>query len=309
MRSNSPVSSWPLWLLVGAGLAPVAGWSFPTTTFLPAADTALLEVAPSNNIGGFAGMNAGVTQEFNRTRALFRYDLTTLPTNTVIFSATVQTVVTREPGIGEPSNNGVFGLYRLLRPWGEGVKNPFPSGGKGLPATAGESSWNHTFFPTNSWTTPGGLLGTDFSSIESSFQQINGVDNYIFPNTPEMIDDITTWLQHPELNFGWMLRCTDEGVQSTARRFGTREDGGNEPILELQFLVPPQLDLTPLNLNQVQLHFTAWAGHNYSVQYRNSLTTGTWLPLTNLVATPANHSALILDALSGPQRFYRVSTY
>ena len=64
---------------------------------IPVADTSLLEVAPSNNLGGFAGMNAGTTQEYNRTRALLRFDLSHLPTNTLILSAALQVEVTRQP--------------------------------------------------------------------------------------------------------------------------------------------------------------------------------------------------------------------
>lgn len=309
MRFKGCARNWAVGLAMLSAFGAEVGWSFSSTTFLPVADTALLEVAPSNNLGGFPGMNAGTTQEFKRTRALFRYDLTSLPTNTVVLSATVHTVVTREPGFGEPSNNGTFGLHRLLRPWGEGDKNPFGSGGKGLPATAGEATWNFAFYPTNAWTTPGGLIGVDFSATESSFQQINGLDNYPFDATPDLIEDVTAWLQQPESNFGWMLRCTDESIQSTARRFGSREDGGNEPVLELQFLVPPLLQIFKTNALPTQLHFTAWADHTYDVQYRNSLTTGTWLLLTNLTAAPTNYAALITDSASVTQRFYRISAY
>jgi len=282
-----------------------------TAIFNPVADTTLIEIAPANNLGGFAGMHAGTTQSMKKNRALFRFDLSALPASTVVFSATVQLAVTREPGPGEPSNNSAFGLHRLLTTWGEGNKNPSFGIGQGLPATLGEATWTHAFYSTNSWSGPGGASDVDFSSIQSSFQEIYGTDQspYVFANTPEMIADVTTWLQSPQNNFGWMLLGADESIQSTARRFGSREDASNPPILELQYLVPPDLHIVKTNPASTQLHFTAWAEHSYEVLYRNSLSTGTWLTLTNISPAPTNYAAGVTDPAALPQRFYRLRAY
>src|SRR5687768_12013217 len=61
-----------------------------TNIFIPVADTSLLEISPTNNLGGYAGMNAGTTQEYKKTRALMRFDFSSLPTNTIILSAALQ---------------------------------------------------------------------------------------------------------------------------------------------------------------------------------------------------------------------------
>lgn len=283
-----------------------------TNIFITAADTSLLEVAPNNNHGGFFGMNSGTTQNFQLTRALFRFDLSSLPTNTVVLSAALQLAVTRQPD--EPPPTISFGLRRMLRPWGEGDKNPppvSPTAGSGLPATAGEATWNHAFFPTNAWSTPGGTSGVDFSATESSFKEVYGVDQspYLFPNTPEMIDDVAAWIVQPQTNFGWMLLCNEEHLNFSARRWGTREDANNPPLLTLEYLVPPVVQIVKTNSAQTRLQFTAWADHTYDVLYRNSLTTGSWLPLTNLVAAPTNYVAVVFDFTSVTQRFYRVSAY
>jgi hypothetical protein len=294
-----------------AWLAPEA-FSAGTNFFQPVADTSLLEVAPSNNHGGFFGMNSGTTQNFKRTRAVFRFDLSSLPTNTVVQSAVVQLAVTRQPD--EPSPSITFGLHRMLRPWGEGDKNPAPTSpgsGSGLPASPGEATWNFAFFSTNAWSTPGGASGIDFSATESSFTQVYGVDEspYRFENSPEMIADVAAWIVEPQHNFGWLLLCNEEHLNFTARRWGTREDANNPPLLELEFLVPPVLQIVKPNPTQTELHFPAWAEHHYEVRYRDSLTTGTWLTLTNLPAAPTNYAAIILDSASVTQRFYRVSAY
>lgn len=81
--------------------------------------------------------------------------------------------------------------------------------------------------------------GIDFSASESSFTQVYGVDEspYRFENTPEMIADTAAWIVNPQNNFGWLLLCNEEHLNFTARRWGTREDANNPPILELEFLV------------------------------------------------------------------------
>lgn len=283
-----------------------------TNFFITTADTSLLEVAPTNNHGGFIGMNAGTTQNYKRTRALFRFDLSSLPTNTVVQAASVILAVTRQPD--EPPTSTTFGLHRMLRPWGEGDKNPppvSPGSGSGLPASPGEATWNYAFFPTNAWSTPGGAIGVDFSSTESSFQFIYGVAEspYRFENTPELTADVADWITHPQTNFGWLLLCTEEFFNFTARRWGTREDPNNPPLLELSYLVPPLLQISRTNPGPTRLQFTAWADQTYEVLYRNSLATGVWLPLTNLVAAPTNYTAIVFDSASVTQRFYRVTAY
>jgi len=313
MRYRCPIGlrAWGLTMAITA-VALTRVPAIPTTNiFLSVADTSLLEVSPTNNLGGYPGMNGGVTQEFKRTRALFRFDLSTLPSNTVVLSASAQLVATRQPGFMEPINYRDFALHRMLVPWGEGDKNPSFQVGKGLPATPGEATWTHAFHPTNAWSTPGGAGGIDYSSVESSFKFVEDASPtiYRFDSNPEMVADANYWIAHPQNNFGWILFCTDESVQSTARRWGTREDAGNEPFLEVGYLVPPQLQIIKTNALQTQLRFTAWTDHSYDVLYRNSLTIGNWLLLTNLIAAPTNYAAIVFDSTSVTQRFYRISAH
>ena len=288
-----------------------------TGNFIPAADTSLLEVSPSNNLGGYFGMNSGTTQNGPRTRALMRFDLSGLPTNTVVQSATLTVHVTQQPIDGYDFT--AFGLHRMFRPWGEGDKIPVTQPGQGVPATAGEATWLHAFYPTNQWTEPGGQPGTDYSSIESSFEIIYDVAGspYIFPSTPELVDDVQAWINKPATNHGWMFRCADELPRFTARRFGTREDADNAPLLELKYLVPPLLQISPTNDSQVAIRFTAWAGHSYNVFYRNSLKAGEWRALTSVAASPTNREIVLFEATAAGlknsrhrfynQRYYRVS--
>lgn len=280
-----------------------------TNYFIPAADTSLLEVAPANNIGGFYGMNAGTTQNGPRTRALLRFDFSGFPTHTLVQSAALTVHVTQQPVDGYDFTS--FGLHRMLRSWGEGNKIPVNQPGQGLPASSGEATWTHAYFSTNQWSAPGGLEGTDFSPNESSFQIIYDVANspYHFPSTPEMVDDVAFWISRPASNYGWMLRCADELPRFTARRFGTREDANNAPVLEVHYLVPPVLHISRTNNSQVAIQFTAWAGHSYNVFYRNSLKAGSWMALTNIPASPTNYEAVIFEPTAAGQRNSRYRFY
>jgi len=265
-------------------------------------------------MGGFRGINSGTTQNGPRTRALLRFDLTSLPTNTVIQSAVLTVQVTQQPVDGYDFT--VFGLHRMFKPWGEGNKVPQQFPGQGVPATAGEATWLCSFFSTNAWGAPGGSAGVDYDPAQSSFETIYDVANspYIFPSTPELVDDVSLWVSRPASNFGWMLLCGDESLRFTARRFGSREDADNPPVLELKYLVPPVLQIHRTNSHQVAIRFTAWAGHSYTIQTRTSANAGVWKTLKTLPAAPTNHTAVILDyALDdlkhAPYRTYRQRYY
>jgi hypothetical protein len=297
-----------IWILLG--LAASAPRTLAVTNiFISVADTSLLEINPTNNLGGFAGMNGGTTQEFKKTRALLRFDLTSLPTNAIILAASLKLEVTREPD--ETPNNTPFGLHRMLRSWGEGDKSPVTQPGKGLPASPGEATWECAFHPTNAWSVPGGAPDVDYSSVESSSQFIYGIGEspYYFETTPELVGDVTTWVRNPIVNFGWMLLCNDEASNFTARRFGTREDISYSPELEVHYLIPPQIGSVQKFPGHFNFHFQAHAGQTYEIEYRTSLTSGNWQTLAQVGPFPANTSVWVVDSSGAPQRFYRLRTW
>ena len=57
-----------------------------------------------------------------------------------------------------------------------------------------------------------------------------------------------------------------------------------------------------------QVHFTAQSARSYSVLYRDSLTAGSWLKLTDVSAQVGVRALDISDTTAAPQRFYRVVT-
>jgi hypothetical protein len=122
---------------------------------------------------------------------------------------------------------------------------------------------------------------------------------------------VQQWLVNPTTNFGWILISEAETNAFTGRRFASREDPTNAPTLQIQYLVavPPRLLGIEVSGGTAQITFLAVAGQAYTIQYRNSLNTGTWSPLTNLPPQSVTSSQTIIDAvLNRPHRCYRIGT-
>jgi hypothetical protein len=61
--------------------------------------------------------------------------------------------------------------------------------------------------------------------------------------------------------------------------------------------------------NECTLHFVAEAGKTYTVQFRDSLTTGTWMKLIDVSAQPSTGDYSVTDSgATGESRFYRIVT-
>jgi hypothetical protein len=274
----------------------------------PAADTTLIEVAPSNNLGGMVFVNAGTTQNFTRNRGLFRFDLTgTIPAGSWVSNVTFMIEV-----VGKPTDGftpAVFGLHRLLKPWGEGAKLGDPlHPGFGSPATSGEATWTDRFaFTTNNWTQPGGEAGNDYVAVPSSEATIYSLDDspYTFASTPALVADVQHWIDVGSENSGWILVCKEETANFTARRFGSREDAVRPPLLRVEFVPPPRIRAISVTEQLVVFQFTAQAGQVYTVEWRDAFT-NSWAKLTNVPAAAATADITVSDTISGTQRFYRL---
>jgi hypothetical protein len=284
-----------------------------TVTLSPDADTMISERYPANNFGAMSGFNSGTTQNSNYNRGLLRFDLATaLPAGAKIQSGQLTLEIIRNPD--EPFPQARFNLHRMMVPWGEGrgTNGPGPGLGKGSIAFTNEATWTHRFaFTPQTWAQPGAGLATDYVATVTSFKTVEGVDSspYTFPNTTQMIADLQSWLDHPETNFGWGVVCSREDLIFTARQFGSRENPGFEPRLEIQYLVPPRLAVSRLSGTELQLSFPALAEHGYEIQTRTNLALGSWTVWTNLPAAPADYPALLVDSLSAGPKFYRARVY
>jgi hypothetical protein len=280
------------------------------TNFFPVADATLIESAPSNSLGAAGWFSAGATQAGNTNRGLMRFDVAgSIPPGSKITLVDLAISITKVPV--EPPPENLYSVRRVFRNWGEGI-NPGPASfpGLGLPANPGDATWTHRFFgTTNTWAVPGGLEGVDFASFPSSTALMDEVHRYHFEQTIELINDVQFWLDHPESNFGWLLKSEEESTYLTARRFGSRElnDPDESPVLTIEYLLPPRITSVSVATNRVMLSFPVNPGVTYSVEFQTALSPGTnWQTLTNLpfIFFPTN--ATVFDSLTSTQRYYRM---
>lgn len=182
---------------------------------------------------GRVGVNGGGT----RRRGLLRFDVAAeIPEGATITSAVLRLYMTQGNGTQLTS------LKRLLADWGEGTS--FGFGGAGVPATEGDATWLHTFFPGELWSTPGGV----FEPTASATRVVGGSGFYTWGPSPLMVADVQLWLDDPATNFGWLVQGNESTMQ-TAKKFASREspNGNFVPMLTIEF--SPPLPCVPADLN------------------------------------------------------------
>jgi hypothetical protein len=121
-------------------------------------------------------------------------------------------------------------LRRVVAAWGEGSSSS--GGGRGAPASEGDATWIHTFYPKKLWAHPGG----DYASGESA-AQVAGKPGLYEWSGPGMVADVRAWLASPEKDFGWIL-MGDESQGATAKVFDSRhpDKEGHAPQLTVTFI-------------------------------------------------------------------------
>ena len=282
------------------------------TTNLPAvADTSLFETDPDNNLGALsdvpAGTTAGSAGRPFRCRGLFRFDLTSIPSNATVTAVSLTLQVVKRPSTGPGT---VFGLSRMLQNWVEGTGAGISSG---APAEPGETTWNNRFAPATAWSSPGGRAEIDYVATFSATNSVDDLGFYTF-SAPGLVADIRAWLRDPQTNFGWMLATIDETVPASARRFASRENPSGAPSLTIQYRLlnpPAPLSISAVNLSDKQIHFVfiAEANRTYSVEFRPlGDVLGSWSVLTNIPARLLPATIDVADSVNSTNRCYRVRT-
>ena len=163
-------------------------------------------------------------------RGLIAFDIASaIPAGAKITSVKLTLNMKLGAGGGRPVQ---VSLHRLLADWGEGKSS---AGGRGAPASEGDATWIHTFYPKNLWATPGG----DYVADESAAQAVAGVGAYTWGTTPQMVADVQGWLDVPKKSFGWLL-LGDETQGATAKVFESlqSEDAEARPKLTVTFTPP-----------------------------------------------------------------------
>jgi hypothetical protein len=221
-------------LLVLLAAAPVHA-QFQSVELEASRDTTLYS-DPTGSLGNGAGSGVfvGRTGAGRATRALLYFDVAAaVPAGSVITRAELELQISR-------TRSGVMaiGVHRVSQSWGEGASNAARGGGGGAPAQTGDATWLHRFFPSQTWTSPGG----DFAAAASSSATAGSFGPVVWPTSVALIADAQAMLDQPATNFGWLLRG-DENLG--AKRFDSREapTATLRPKLRLRFA--PRAEIAP----------------------------------------------------------------
>ncbi len=202
-----------------------------TISLTPVTDTSLSETSQDNNFGANGNFISGTGANGLRNRAVLQFNIAgTIPAGAIITSADLGLKLSAA-GTGPGST---FVIHRVLQAWGEGNK----TGNGGALATSGEATWKARFFPNTLWSAPGATAPTDFSASASASKFMSSVGNYQFGSTAKSIADVQSWLENPTANFGWILISQSESLAGTSRRFASREDLLNAPMLNVTYTIP-----------------------------------------------------------------------
>ena len=184
------------------------------------ADTSL-EFDPTQSVGrgGDPVMNIGVGEGLEPRRMLVRFDVAAvIPQGAIIHSVTMR-MEKNGVGMGPPMSSTV---HRLMADWGE--EDSLPT----TPA-AGDATWEHSFFPQQTWSSPGG----DFDPAPSTTALLpDGREPAIFTDGG-LIDDVQGWVDGTLDDFGWIINGDEAG--SLLRTYHTRELRPFDPILTVTF--------------------------------------------------------------------------
>ena len=194
-----------------------------TAVFEPSKDNTLYDV-PTGAVSNGAGESlfAGTTASNLTRRAVLAFDAAgQLPPGSVINSASLTLTVTRSSllPVAEVS------IHPLVSDWGEGTSDAALNEGGGAPATAGDATWIHTFFPDEFWDSPGG----DFDSVASASAAVGSSGSYSWSSS-EVAADVQSWVDNPSSNFGWAVIGDESSVDyRKALRLPRESESGRPP--------------------------------------------------------------------------------
>ncbi|MFO7724460.1 MAG: DNRLRE domain-containing protein [Oceanipulchritudo sp.] len=195
-----------------------------TVTLEPVRDNTIYsEGEKSNGQGSY--LFTGQNNRGQNRRALLAFDVSSLPGNARIEAATL-TLAMNKTITSESSVN----LYRLTRDWGEGASDAAAEEGRGISAEEGDATWEQAFYPSDSWSNPGG----DFMDEPSASTGVGGTATYAW-ESEAMVADVQAWIEDPSANHGWILVGNES--ETSAKRFESRHaaNASSRPVLEVSY--------------------------------------------------------------------------
>tara|TARA_R110002072_G_scaffold302499_1_gene485854 strand:+ start:6269 stop:7339 length:1071 start_codon:yes stop_codon:yes gene_type:complete len=207
-----------------------------TVSIVTSKDTTLYE-SPTGSLanGGGPGMfcgRVGFQGGFGIRRTMVQWDVAgSIPAGSKILSASLDMWVDQSSAFLPITAEA----HRITSDWSEGNNVAPGNGGAGGPAGTGESTWLHSNYPSQFWTTPGG----DFGPTSFTFD-LPGLGAFVTTSNPAIVADVQDMLDNAGSNYGWLLK-TDEVLNSTARRINTREAASFQPKLVITYLAPGEV--------------------------------------------------------------------
>lgn len=168
-------------------------------------DAHILANKPDWNTGAEEGLEAsGNGGEADAKHALLRFDLSGLPAAAQLDSAWLELFLVKRRTVQSAAKT--LALYRLNRPWSEGLGND-PGGYDGRPAAGGEVCWQYAVFPDQPWALPGAggvpLDHEEQPEVIRLFEPAAPVAQWYSWDVTRMAQ---SWLAHPDSNQGVILR-------------------------------------------------------------------------------------------------------
>ncbi|NJK88632.1 MAG: DNRLRE domain-containing protein [Myxococcales bacterium] len=231
MFSHNPVRL--IGALVALGAFPIAPARADVVRIPAQADVTIYEDDQdfANALGSriFAGNN----NNGDARRALVLFDVSgSVPVGSEILGVRLEMYVERTVADLVP-----IALHRVTASWVEGPASARgEGGGQGVLAETGDVTWLHRRFVTQLWQTPGG----DFVAAPTASQMVGEAEQMFAWTSPEMIDDVASWLETPDANYGWIL-IGNESRNSTTKAFSSAQavDDLLRPTLIVDFVPPP----------------------------------------------------------------------
>jgi hypothetical protein len=199
------------------------------TAFFATKDAVIFNNQAANSANGNYGAGgsellqvgyASPTQIYART--LIQFDLSSLPTNAVIESVSLELTL---------GSSGTFvpeiSVFKMNQSWTEGTTSfctynaACNTQGVAISPGGTDVTWNEMSYSgtgANSWTTIGGT----FAALASATSVDVGASTILY-NSVGLKNDVQGWVSNSATNFGWILKTEFITNSSAMRRFRSRE--------------------------------------------------------------------------------------
>jgi hypothetical protein len=211
-----------------------------TVALSPSDDTFINSANPSNNNGGSASIFTGTDGVGGVMRGLVRFNLPgSLQGHATVTSVQLRLTL-RALGNGSAGTGATEALQAVTQPWvqGNGVGNTAGTltVGQACGGAIVGATWTQTDCSAGTtWTTAGAAVAPSVSGTASTVGvPVGAVVTWDSASNPAMTADVQTWLDSPNLNYGWRVASSTEGTTAAAQRFYSTESG-TSPGLTIGF--------------------------------------------------------------------------